>query len=99
MSSTPTDHAPCCDTPGSSGTPGTPETPGTCKRYGDIFRGLDRLDAAIRGNGQPGINVRLDRLERDARRHSRILWLIAGAATAALASGVTAWLLGGGLAR
>lgn len=39
---------------------------------------LDRLDEAIRGNGKPGIQVRLDRLEVFAAGRSRLLWIIAG---------------------
>ena len=40
---------------------------------------LDVLDVAIRGNGKPGINTRLDRLEQDGRRLGRLVWLIVGA--------------------
>ena len=40
---------------------------------------LDRLDEAIRGNGRPGIQTRLDRLER----FSHFVWFITGAAVSA----------------
>ena len=40
---------------------------------------LDRLDVAIRGNGKPGILVRLDRLERVSQVKNRVLWLLIGA--------------------
>lgn len=40
---------------------------------------LDRLDEALRGNGRPGITVRLDRLEQDAKRQAKMIWLILGA--------------------
>ena len=50
-----------------------------------IHRKLDRLDEAVRGNGRPGITVRLDRLEPDAKRQSKLIWLIIGAIVTALA--------------
>jgi len=43
-----------------------------------IHRKLDQLDEAIRGNGKPGIQLRLDRLEAAERGRNRLLWLIAG---------------------
>jgi len=42
----------------------------------EILRGIDQ---AIRGNGKPGINVRLDRLEQGARRQARMGWMLTGA--------------------
>ncbi len=45
----------------------------------EIHAKLARLDEAIRGNGKPGINARLDRLEASERTRSRLLWIIAGA--------------------
>lgn len=50
------------------------------KHFEEIHRKLDQLDVAIRGNGKPGIQLRLDRLEAAERSRSRLLWLIAGAA-------------------
>ena len=47
---------------------------------------LDRLDENIRGNGKPGINRRLDRLEAVDAARAKVLWLIA-ASTVALAVG------------
>ena len=41
---------------------------------------LDRMDEAIRGNGRPGIQIRLDRLEAVKKSKSRLIWLIVGAA-------------------
>jgi hypothetical protein len=52
---------------------------GMCKQLEQLHEKLDRLDHAIRGNGEPGINIRLDRLEQNAMRHARWMWLIAGA--------------------
>jgi hypothetical protein len=50
-----------------------------CKgEFSKINTKLDRLDEAIRGNGKPGIKVRLDRLESAEVSRSRLLWIIAG---------------------
>ena len=62
--------------------------------FESIHRKLDRLDEAVRGNGRPGIQLRLDRLEQDAKRQSKLIWLIIGAAITALASGIVAWIAG-----
>jgi hypothetical protein len=66
----------------------------TQRQFEAIHEKLDRLDVAIRGNGKPGILIRLDRLEQDARRQSKLIWLIVGAAVTALASGITGWVAG-----
>ena len=63
-------------------------------QFESIHRKLDRLDEAVRGNGRPGIQLRLDRLEQDAKRQSKLTWLIIGAGVTALASGVVAWVTG-----
>jgi len=66
-----------------------------CEReFEEIHRKLDRLDEAIRGNGRPGITVRLDRLEQDAKRQARLIWLIVGSAITAFASVLVAWVTG-----
>lgn len=57
-----------------------------------IVRRLDRLDEAIRGNGQAGIKLRLDRLERSAKVQSKLVWLIIAAGIAAAASDVVAFV-------
>ena len=59
-----------------------------------IHTKLDRLDEAVRGNGKPGILIRLDRLEQDAKRQSKLVWLIVGAAVVAATSGAIAWIAG-----
>jgi len=68
------------------------------RRLEAIDAKLDRLDEAIRGNpgngSKPGILVRLDRLEQNARRQSRLIWLIVGAIVTALTSGLVAWVSG-----
>lgn len=70
-----------------------------CKQYDDchkafdvLFGKLDRLDEAIRGNGKLGILIRLDRLEQDARRQGKLIWMILGAFATAAATGVVAWI-------
>ena len=66
-----------------------------CKdEFASIHAKLDRLDEAIRGNGRPGITLRLDRLEQDAKRQARLLWLIVGSAITAFASVLVAWVTG-----
>ncbi len=55
-----------------------------CAQFDELHNKLDRLDHAIRGNGEPGINIRLDRLEQNAIRHARWMWLIAGAGVTSL---------------
>ncbi|OQB80319.1 MAG: hypothetical protein BWX88_04606 [Planctomycetes bacterium ADurb.Bin126] len=58
-----------------------------CKgEFAELHAKLDRLDEAIRGNGKPGIQLRLDRLESAEAVRSRLLWIIAGS-TVTLALG------------
>lgn len=65
---------------------------GVCKgEFASIHAKLDKLDEAIRGNGKPGIQLRLDRLESAEAIRSRLLWIIAGS-TVTLAVGVV-WKL------
>ena len=62
-----------------------------------IRQKLDRLDEAIRGtpgNGsRPGILTRIDRLEQNAKRQAKLLWLIAGGIVTAIASGIVMWIV------
>jgi len=46
--------------------------------FAAIHTKLDRMDEAIRGNGKPGIQLRLDRLESAEAVRSKLLWIIAG---------------------
>jgi len=62
--------------------------------FESISRKLDRLDEAVRGNGKPGIQLRLARLEAADAVRSRLLWIIA-TASATLAVGAL-WKLFGG---
>ena len=63
-------------------------------QFKSIHTKLDRLDEAVRGNGKPGILVRLDRLEQDAKRQGRLLWLLIGAGITVLTSFVIARIAG-----
>jgi len=38
--------------------------------------------------------VRLDRLEQDAKRQARLIWLIVGAGITAATSGIITWITG-----
>jgi len=63
-----------------------------CKgEFVSIHVKLDRMDEAIRGNGKPGIQLRLDRLEAAEAIRSKLLWIIAGS-TVTLALGAV-WTL------
>ena len=64
------------------------------REFAEIHQKLDRLDEAIRGNGKPGIALRLDRIEQDARRLGRLVWLAAGSALTAIASLLAAHAVG-----
>ena len=51
-----------------------------CKgEFQSIHTKLDKMDEAIRGNGRPGIQTRLDRLER----LQNFIWFLCGAALSA----------------
>jgi hypothetical protein len=75
----------------------------TCKndQYEDVckdaFAGLhdklDKMDEAIRGNGKPGIQTRLDRLEQDKLSRSKIVWFIIGVLTTIAGSVTTAMIV------
>jgi len=67
-----------------------------CKgEFAAIHTKLDRMDEAIRGNGKPGIQLRLDRLEAAEAVRSRLMWIIAGS-TVTLALGAVWKLIFGG---
>ena len=64
------------------------------KHFEAIHSKLDRLDESIRGNGKPGILIRLDRLEQDARRQGRLVWIVVAAAITGLVSTLVMWVEG-----
>ena len=49
------------------------------KNFEILFKKLDKMDEAIRGNGKPGIQARLGSLESKAKSQSRLLWMLVGA--------------------
>ena len=66
-----------------------------CKdEFAAINAKLDRLDEAVRGNGKPGIQLRLDRLEAAEAVRSRLLWIIAGAAVTLAVSALWRLVIG-----
>ncbi|MCL2645614.1 MAG: hypothetical protein FWD61_01250 [Phycisphaerales bacterium] len=59
----------------------------TCRgEFCAIHRKLEHLDEAIRGNGKPGIQLRLDRLEQNEAWRKRVTWIVIGALVSILAS-------------
>jgi len=52
----------------------------------ELSRRIEQLDNAIRGNGKPGIYLRLDRLEQVEAGRKRLTWIVVGAFVSAGAS-------------
>ena len=66
-----------------------------CKaEFAELHTKLDTIDVALRGNGKPGIQVRLDRLEQERISRSKVTWFIIGCITTIAGSIVTAWIGG-----
>lgn len=66
-----------------------------CKgEFQSVHTKLDRMDEAIRGNGKPGIQLRLDRLETAQASRSRLLWLVVGAAVTLAIGGLWKFIFG-----
>ena len=63
--------------------------------FASIHTKLDRLDEAIRGNGKPGIQLRLDRLESAEAVRSKLLWIIAGSVVSLAVAAVWKLVIGG----
>jgi len=63
--------------------------------FAEINKKLDGLDEAIRGNGKPGIQVRLDRLEQDRSNRSKVTWFLMGIVSTVAGSVATTMILGG----
>ena len=66
-----------------------------CKtEFGELHTKLDTIDVALRGNGKPGIQVRLDRLEQERMHRSKVMWFIIGCVATVAGSIVSAWIRG-----
>jgi len=63
--------------------------------FAAIHTKLDRMDEAIRGNGKPGIQLRLDRLESAEAVRSKLLWIIAGSVVSLAIAAIWKLLIGG----
>ena len=68
-----------------------------CKdEFAELHKKLDGMDEAIRGNGKPGIQLRLDRLEQEKLTRSKVTWFLVGIAGtvggALLTSLIVGWL-------
>jgi hypothetical protein len=68
--------------------------PSVERHFEVLHEKLDRLDEAIRGNGKPGILLRLDRLEQDAKRQGKLIGLIMGALATGLTTALAMWIAG-----
>ncbi|HOD84964.1 MAG: hypothetical protein BWX88_05183 [Planctomycetes bacterium ADurb.Bin126] len=67
-----------------------------CKgEFQELHVKLDKLDEAIRGNGKPGIQLRLDRLEAAERTRGKLIWLITGSAVSLAGSSLWRVIFGG----
>ena len=67
-----------------------------CKQeFLDLHTKLDRMDEAIRGNGKPGLQRRLDRLEMAEAVRSRLAWLVIGAAVTLAVLALRTYVFGG----
>lgn len=65
-----------------------------CKgAFNRLFSKLEQIDEAIRGNGKPGMLLRLDRLEQKGK----LLWFVGGAAVTTTISAIVAWISRGGV--
>ena len=47
---------------------------------------LDTVVHSIEGNGKPGLNIRVDRLEQSGRLRSKAIWLLVAAVISACVS-------------
>ena len=67
-----------------------------CKQeFLDLHAKLDRMDEAIRGNGKPGIQRRLDRIEAAEAVRRRVVWLVVGALVTLVVMAIRQAILGG----
>ena len=64
-----------------------------CKgEFAELHKKLDSMDQAIRGNGKPGIQLRLDRLEQEKLFRSKVIWFLLGLGGAILTAWIRGWL-------
>jgi hypothetical protein len=56
------------------------------KRFDGLCEMVSRIDVAIRGNGKPGLNTRMDRCERQNATAAKMMWVAITAATVAIFS-------------
>ena len=54
------------------------------RRFEEMHTLLVGIDEAIRGNGKPGLNLRVDRCEQQNASVSKWKWIVIALATAAL---------------
>ena len=64
------------------------------KHFQAIHTKLDRMDEALRGNGRPGLQMRLDRLEQDRLGRSKFFWLAMGTVGTCAATAVAMLIAG-----
>ena len=66
-----------------------------CKgEFAELHKKLDSMDHAIRGNGKPGIQLRLDRLEQEKLTRSKVVWFLLGIAASVGGSLLTSLVMG-----
>ncbi len=66
-----------------------------CKdEFAELHTKLDTIDVALRGNGKPGIQVRLDRLEQERLSRSKVTWFVIGCIATLAGSIATSWVGG-----
>ena len=66
-----------------------------CKdEFSELHTKLDTIDVALRGNGKPGIQVRLDRLEQERLSRSKVTWFVIGCIATLAGSIATSWIGG-----
>ena len=64
------------------------------QELGSINEKLDRIDTFLRGNGQPGVNVRLDRLEIQAQSSTWFRRVIAASVIGCTVPGAIYFVIG-----
>ncbi len=58
----------------------------------DMGKAVRRIDENLRGNGKPGINMRLDRIEQREKGRARLMWVAVTAAVAGFVASIRTWL-------